>query len=111
MVEEAENNPEFATILRAHFGTKGTKRKGNRRRAGHRRTPGVIDPFLVRKEGEEALREALDRLTLDQLKDIVAEHGMDPGKLAMKWRTSGRLIDFIVETVELRRRKGSAFRE
>ena len=49
-------------------------------------------------------------LDTEQLKDIVAEHGMDTAKLAMKWKSSERLIEFIVSTVEARADKGRAFR-
>jgi len=49
-------------------------------------------------------------VTLDQLRDIVAEHGMDNDRLAMKWKDSHRVIDRIVERVVDRSEKGSAFR-
>jgi len=49
-------------------------------------------------------------LNIEQLKDMVAEHGMDQAKLAMKWRTSDRLVDLIASTVAARARKGDAFR-
>jgi hypothetical protein len=47
---------------------------------------------------------------MEELKDIVAEHGMDSRKLAMKWKTPDRLIDLIVETVRERVTKGNVFR-
>ncbi len=48
-------------------------------------------------------------LTLDQLKDIVAEYGMDPDKLVMNQRTPERVIDRIVEYSVKRATKGEAF--
>ena len=56
------------------------------------------------------LRDALKPLTVEQLKDIVAAYGMYQDKLAMKWTTSSRLIERIVETSITRARKGDAFR-
>lgn len=80
------------------------------KRAG-RRSPGPIDPFTIyAAEGEDSLRAALRTLDLEQLRDIVAEHGMDHDKLAMKWKTPSRVIDRIVEKVASRTSKGSAFR-
>jgi hypothetical protein len=77
----------------------------------HRRAPGVLDPFAVFSEsGEDGLRRRLGELNLDQLRDIVAEHGMDSDRLAMRWKDSIRVIDRIVERVATRRAKGSAFR-
>ncbi|MFG2683889.1 hypothetical protein ACGFYH_34245, partial [Streptomyces sp. NPDC048392] len=49
-------------------------------------------------------------LTLEQLRDIIAEHGMDHDRLAMKWKDPQRVIDRIVERVESRTAKGAAFR-
>jgi hypothetical protein len=74
----------------------------------HRRAPGVLDPFTVFGEsGEEGLRSRLAELSLDQLRDIVAEHGMDSDRLAMRWKDPKRVIDRIVERVATRRAKGS----
>jgi hypothetical protein len=71
----------------------------------------VLDPFGVYSQGsEEGLREQLMSLTLEQLRDIVAEHGMDNDRLAMKWKDQDRVIDRIVERVAARVAKGSAFR-
>ncbi|EPX78861.1 hypothetical protein Salmuc_04444 [Salipiger mucosus DSM 16094] len=55
------------------------------------------------------MRSKLEPLTLEQLKDIVAEYGMDPGKLVMKWKTADRVIDRIVEYSVARAKKGKAF--
>lgn len=80
------------------------------RRTG-RRTAGVIDPFAVYgQDGEAGLRARLGQLDLEQLRDIVAEHGMDHDRLAMKWKDPNRVIDRIVEKVSARSTKGSAFR-
>lgn len=80
-------------------------------RAGNRRNPGPFDPFSVHAEGGEGLlRERLTGLTLEQLRDIVAEHSMDNDRLAMKWKDPERVIERIVERVDSRSDKGSAFR-
>ena len=76
----------------------------------NRRKPAAFDPFLVFAEGETALRAKLRELDTDGLQDIVAEHGMDPGKLVRKWKMPDRLIEHIVGTVQARSRKGDAFR-
>lgn len=79
-------------------------------RKGGRRAPGALDPFAVYAQGEPALRARLGELSVDQLKDVVAEHGMDPSKLAMRWKTPGKLVDLIAATVRDRAEKGDAFR-
>jgi hypothetical protein len=43
------------------------------------------------------------------LRDVVADYGMDPGKLVMKWRDADRIVDRIVEVARGRAQKGSAF--
>ncbi|WP_411116482.1 hypothetical protein [Streptomyces sp. 058-1L] len=86
-------------------------RSAERPRRSSRRAPGVIDPFAVFAEvSEVGLRSRLGELTLEQLRDIIAEHGMDHDRLAMKWKDSQRVIDRIVERVESRTAKGAAFR-
>jgi hypothetical protein len=86
-------------------------RPSERPRRPSRRTPGVIDPFTVFAEsGETGLRLRLKELTLEQLRDIISEHGMDHDRLAMKWKDPQRVIDRIVERVGSRVAKGSAFR-
>jgi hypothetical protein len=62
------------------------------------------------QEGEDHLHGALAGLSIDQLKDIIAEHGMDTDKLAMKWKGRDRIIALIVTTVKSRMAKGDAFR-
>jgi hypothetical protein len=76
----------------------------------YRRKPGAFDPLVVYREDPSKLLSRLTELNLEQLKDIVAEQGMDRSKLAMKWKTKERLVDLIVTTVESRVRKGDAFR-
>ncbi|MFD4590146.1 hypothetical protein [Streptomyces rubiginosohelvolus] len=86
-------------------------RSAERPRRSSRRAAGVIDPFAVFAEaGEVGLRAGLGELALEQLRDIIAEHGMDHDRLAMKWKDPQRVIDRIVERVESRTAKGAAFR-
>ena len=120
--EEADRNPEFEIRVREALGLSTTAERISRPRKGtdavtaesqrgrNRRTPAVLDPVQVVQESEQILREQLSVLTLDQLKDVVADHGMDPSKLVMKWRTRERIVDHIVEMAISRSRKGDAFR-
>lgn len=76
-----------------------------------RREPGPWDPYTVYAEvGESGLRERLNALELEQLRDIVAEHGMNHDGKAMRWKTADRVVGRIVERVVDRTGKGDAFR-
>lgn len=76
-----------------------------------RRAPGPWDPYDVYAQvGETGLRDRLSQLELEQLRDIIAEHGMNTDGLAMRWKRSDRAIDRIVERVVDRAAKGDAFR-
>lgn len=112
ITEEADRNPEFAKKLAAALGLAKTEREAKQpaKRRGRRRAPAVLDPVALYSEGESLLREKLGELNLEQLRDIVAECGMDPGKLVMKWKTEQRVIDHIVEVAGNRAKKGEAFR-
>jgi hypothetical protein len=71
----------------------------------------LLDPVIVfQSEGDASLRLRLKTMTLDQLRDIVSEHGMDKSQLVMKWTKSERVIDHIAATSAARARKGDAFR-
>lgn len=115
IIAEAERRPEFGRHLAAAISDATPKTpqpprqppKGARR---NRRAPAVLDPFELFGRGEVVLRDALHKLTLDQLKDIVSEQAMDSSKLALKWRSSDRLIDLIATTVRARIEKGDAFK-
>ncbi len=106
VMDEAEQNPKFAEQLRVLFDP-STRSKTKKR--ARRRAPATLNPISLASQGEEVLRTRLVELTLDQLKDIVAEYGMDQKRLIMKWRTPERIIDKIVCTSIARAHKGQAF--
>ena len=125
VIEEAERNPEFEAKLNHALGSlSASKRKQSKqsldakpvgadetKRGKNRRPPAALDPVQVARKGEADLRTALEKLSLDQLRDIVAEYGMDPSRLVMKWVDSARVVDRIVELSIARARKGDAFRK
>ena len=75
-----------------------------------KRRPGQFNPFHVYRDSPEKLEMMLKTLEMDQLKDIISEHGLDRTKLAMKWQDKERLIEKISSTVKLRYEKGDVFR-
>lgn len=87
----------------------GTSAKARPKRA--RREPGPWDPFSVYADvGEAGLRAQLSGLELEQLRDMIAEHGMNSDGLAMRWTKSDRVVGRIVDRVVDRAAKGDAFR-
>jgi hypothetical protein len=130
VVDQAATDPSFAAALTAAMvndpvaesrrsarsgGVKSTpppaaKPGGTLPTRGGRRAAGPFDPHELYAENEDALRRRLNDCDIEQLKNIVAEHGMDHDRLAMKWKTPDRLIERIVDTVAARARKGEAFR-
>lgn len=113
IVEEAERNPDFARRVEKSLGMggEGIPAQSDRNMKGgrNRRSPAVLDPIDAARHGEAALRQSLAVLSLEQLKDVVADYGMDPGKLVMKWKTPQRIIDRIVEFSMARAVKGDVF--
>ena len=118
--DEAAQNPEFARKLveilergasqASRRTTLTSDETGRQRTRRHRRASAVLDPVALATESEDVLRSQLASLSLDQLKDVVAEYGMDQAKLVMRWRTPARVIEKIVEISMGRSRKGDAFR-
>ncbi|MFI5571500.1 hypothetical protein ACIA6T_30000 [Streptomyces sp. NPDC051740] len=112
VASEAARTPRFARALgKALTPDPQTAPRPAERPRRSRRAPGAIEPFAVFAEyGEAGLRSSLGELDLEQLRDIISEHGMDHDRLAMKWKDPRRVIDRIVERVESRTAKGAAFR-
>lgn len=117
VLHEAERNAEFAdTLEHALTGAiqvrtrKRSDDVADKARKGNRRAPAVLDPYEAFESGEAQLRGTLTRLDIEQLKDIVAQHGMDRSRLAMKRKSPDRLVDLIVGTVKSRATKDSVFR-
>lgn len=82
----------------------GLKRTG-------RRAPAKLDPLKILAEsGEDGLTIRLAGLDLEELRDIVAQFGMDPRRLVMRWKDVERVQAHIVATTVQRSRKGDAFR-
>ena len=108
---EAATRRTFARALEgALLDHGGTTSNAKPVRPGGRRAVGVLDPYtLYTERGERELEKMLHELTVEQLKDIISEHGMDRDKLAMKWKTPDRLIERIIETVRARLTKGEVF--
>ncbi|WP_422384320.1 hypothetical protein [Roseibium album] len=113
VADAADRDPEFEAKLNELFGMEQLEQKRPKpasKRPRNRRSAAILDPVLVVKRGESLLREELELLSLEQLRDIVAEFGMDPSKLVMKWKDRSRVIERIVETSLARSQKGDAFR-
>ena len=109
LMKEVRSNKELkdriTCLIEKQAGGSGTQPKRSRRRK-----PGPFDPMEAFRQRPDDLRKRLMDLDLEQLKDIVAEHGMDRAKLAMKWKSKDRLVDLIMTTVKSRATKGDAFR-
>lgn len=75
------------------------------------RQPGPFDPFVVYREaGDQGLSAQLGELTVDQLRDIIAEQELDTRKETGRKRKPEVLVAWIVERVEASENKGSVFR-
>ena len=116
IVEETQKNEPFRVNVERALGINTStsaplpRVKGTTKQRKGRRTPAVLDPVELARQGEDTLRTKISVLTLDQLRDIVAQYGMDPGKLVMKWKDTNRVIDRIVELALARATKGDVFR-
>lgn len=89
IIDEAEKNEEFASSLSKIFcgDTTVTKAKESSigKRASNRRDKAVVAPIKLAEDGELS-EDVLSPLSEKELKDIIANYGMAPSKLAMKWK-------------------------
>jgi len=111
VANEASTNPQLADALSAALTDTRPRTTDDKPPRGARRKRGPWDPFAIYAEhGETGLRERLSRLGLEELRDMIAEHGMDTDRLAMKWRNPERVVGRIVDRVVDRAAKGDGFR-
>lgn len=69
-----------------------------------------IDIYEVYKNsGAEGLRDKLGILQLDELKEIIKKHRLDPKKYFYKWKTTEKFINFIIDKVQYKIDKGKTF--
>lgn len=120
VVDEAARNPKFAEELESAFTSAALRQSissedvaerlgGDVKRPRGRRNKAVLDPVYLARDGEERLRTELKNLTVDELKDIVAEFGMDPRRKVMRWKTREKIVEEIVRVSTGRSRKGESF--
>ena len=82
VADEAQRNPDFEKRLCETLGIgevrgiPAKKKTAAKTRTARRRQPAAIDPTALVYQGEAVLRARLAGLSLDQLKDIVAQYGM-----------------------------------
>ena len=121
VVDEAARNPKFAEELESAFAAAALRQSASSegpaemldrdvKKPRGRRNKAVLDPVHLARDGEERLRTELENLTVDELKDIVAEFGMDPRRKVMKWKTRENIVEEIVRVSKYRSRKGESFR-
>ena len=113
LLDEAKRTPRFRKALHEALLPLIPPAEGKvapRTARTRRRGPGLFNPIdVLVLSGESGLRSRLETLDVEQLKDIIAEQGMDTDKLAMKWRVPIKLINRIIERSIERHSKGSAF--
>lgn len=109
VADEAESNQAFDAKLRQVLQLDGGG-VNPRRTGSHRRSPALLDPVEVVRASESELRQKLGELSVEQLKDIVAQYAMDPSRLVMKWKKRERIVDHIMSVSVQRAAKGDVFR-
>ena len=99
LADVLENDPSLASQLLSSV-DKSTKRRTRLR----------FDLYKLFEEGgRNLLQVELGKLDVITLRAIVRENGLDPSKLAEKWRTKERLVSFIITSVEERSKMGQVF--
>ncbi|WP_072804244.1 hypothetical protein [Rhodococcoides yunnanense] len=126
VAEEAARTPRFAKALATAFVVapaeggeqvavvappKAPARKRAPAAKKVAREPGLFDPFVVlRDSGEDALAQKLSELTLDQLRDIIAEQEIDTRRETGRKRSPEVIAVWTVDRVKALASKGSVFR-
>jgi hypothetical protein len=111
LLQEVETNPALRERIERHLAqeprptlpTTETKRR-------NRRSAPAVDPYVLFQQGEPTLRDALAKLDIEQIKDVISAFALDSTRLALKWKDRERLVELVVGGVRTRLEKGDAFR-
>lgn len=77
---------------------------------GSRTESEIPDVFLLfSRVGVEGLAKKLKVMELEGLRDLLKKYGLDPSYKIRRWKNKEKVVAFILETVERRSAKGSAF--
>lgn len=66
---------------------------------------------IFNKQGEELLRNNLQKLAIKHLIKIIQKNNFDTSKLSYKWKDKDKIIDLIVERLKTMMEKGKSFLE
>lgn len=103
--DEAESNSEFLSKLEQAWA--GTKEPASQKRV----RKNVPDPFaMITERGPGALKPWLESFSVEQLRDIVRAHRLDPSRLSDKWKSPERFVELIEQRVMARTKQGEVFR-
>jgi len=70
----------------------------------------ILDIYEVySKAGMEGLEQALEKLEIDDLKEIVKKYRLDPKRYFYKWTTKRKFIEFIKDKIASKLEKGQSF--
>lgn len=105
IADEISKNEQFAEKL-GHL-LSGESIETPKRR--NRRAPAKLNPFVLLESGEAVLSEELSKLSIEELKDVVSEYGLDISRSALKWKDRQRLEDLIMSATKRRSSHGNAF--
>lgn len=75
----------------------------------NRRPPAKLDPYALLDSGEDSLAQGLASLSVDELKDVISEYGMDSSRLALRWKDRKRLESLILDATKRKASRGDAF--
>lgn len=111
IAEEITSNEAFAKKISdiIEDATPKSSASAQAPKKSNRRAKAKVNPFLEYDAGEAALLAALEPLNIEELKDVVAENGMDSARLAMKWKNREKLVALIVDMTKRRSSRGDAF--
>jgi hypothetical protein len=94
ILEQARRDPEFAQRLSSAIEPLVAAE------TEPPRNPALLDPAAIYEQGwESMLRERLQPLSIEQLKDIVHQFELDETGRALRWSDRERLVELIVKVV------------
>lgn len=111
ILEEAKKNKDFEEALKGALYREKSDLVKAKTKCRIKRESAKINPLIEVEKGENDLRQKLEELNIQELKNVIYDYGLDNMKNSVRWKKKEKFVNLIIEMSKKKISKGNAFRE